>query len=163
VLRFIVILICLGCTTSIRAQSVQLPDAPKTTASLLVARTSVSDSSSSANLTGPSDLTFSLDLVQTSQSTPDTNHGDHARSRLHFIREFYPDIAAHTSASTARKQPDLPRKTLLPFLSRSAFRSGSHQLFRKGYFNAGRSERQKSGDSIFVASGSSRRHCVEFS
>jgi hypothetical protein len=76
VLRFIVTLICLGCTTSSRAQSVQLLDAPKTSASLLAASTSVSDSSSSANLTGPSDSTFSLDPVQTSQSTSDTNHGD---------------------------------------------------------------------------------------
>jgi hypothetical protein len=76
VLRFIVTLICLGCTTSSRAQSVQLLDAPKTSASLLAASTSVSDSSSSANLTGPSELTFSLDLVQTSQCTPDANHGD---------------------------------------------------------------------------------------
>jgi hypothetical protein len=156
VLRFIVILICLGCTTSIRAQSVQLPDAPKTTASLLVARNSVSDSSSSANLTGPSDLTFSLDLVQTSQSTPDTNHGDHARSRLHFIREFYP--------TSPLIHPQAPRESSPTCRARRCFRlSGSHQLFRKGYFNAGRSERQKSGDSIFVASGSSRRYCVEFS
>ena len=75
-LRFIVALICLGCTTSSCAQSVQLPDAPKTSASLLAASTSVSDSSSPANLTGPPELAFSLDLAQTSQSTPDTNHGD---------------------------------------------------------------------------------------
>jgi hypothetical protein len=75
VLRFIVILICLGCTTSSRAQSVQLLDAPKASSSLL-ASTSVSDSSSPANLTGPSDLAFSLDIVQTNQSTTDTNHGD---------------------------------------------------------------------------------------
>jgi hypothetical protein len=76
VFRFTVTLICLGFAASSRAQSVQLVDAPETSASLLAARTSVSDSSSSANLTGPSDLTFSLDLVQTSQYTPDTNHGD---------------------------------------------------------------------------------------
>jgi hypothetical protein len=73
VLRFIVTLFCLGCTPGIRAQSVQLPDAPETSASLLAASTSMSDSSSTANLTGPSDLAFSLDLVQASQSTPNTN------------------------------------------------------------------------------------------
>ena len=76
VLRFIVTLICVGFAISSRAQSVQLLDAPKPSASLLPSGISVSDSSSTANLTGPSDLTFSLDLVQTSQSTPDTNHGD---------------------------------------------------------------------------------------
>jgi hypothetical protein len=76
VFRFIVTLICLGFAASCRAQSVQLPDAPMPSASVLPASTSVSDSSSLANLTGPSDLTFSLDFVQTSQSTPDTNHGD---------------------------------------------------------------------------------------
>ena len=76
VLRFIVILICLGCTTGIRAQSVQLPDALMPSASLLAASTSMSDSSSAANLAGPSDLTFSLDFLQTNQSTPNTNHGD---------------------------------------------------------------------------------------
>src|ERR1700720_924205 len=75
VLRFIVTLFCLGCTTGVSAQSVQLPGAPMPSASLLAASTSMSDSSSSANLTGPSDLTFSLAVVQTSQSTPDTNHG----------------------------------------------------------------------------------------
>ncbi|MGD0446293.1 MAG: hypothetical protein ABSA39_20350 [Edaphobacter sp.] len=73
---FIVTLFCLGCTTSTRAQSVQLPDAPETTASLLAVSISMSDSSSAANLTGSSDLAFSLDLVQTSQSTPNTNHAD---------------------------------------------------------------------------------------
>jgi hypothetical protein len=73
---FIVTLICPGFATSSRAQSVQLMDAPKPSASLLATTTSVSDSSSTANLTGPSDLTFFLDVVQTSRSTPDTNHGD---------------------------------------------------------------------------------------
>jgi hypothetical protein len=72
--RLSVTLICLGSATCNRAQSVQLPDAPS--AGLLPFNTSMSDSSSTANLTGPSDLSFSLDLVQTSQSTPDTNHGD---------------------------------------------------------------------------------------
>jgi hypothetical protein len=76
VLPFLVALICLGFATSSRAQSVQLPEAPKPSAGLLPSGTSVSDSSSTANLAGPSDLTFSLDLVQTSQSRPDTNHGD---------------------------------------------------------------------------------------
>jgi hypothetical protein len=76
VLRFIVTLICLGWTTSSRAQSVEIPDAPIPSASLQAARTFVFDSSSSANLTGPSDLASSLDLVQASQSTPDTDHGD---------------------------------------------------------------------------------------
>jgi hypothetical protein len=75
VFRFIVTLICLEFATSSLAQSVQPPDAPMPSASLLPASTSVSDSSSTANLTGPSDLTFSLNLVQTSQSTPDTSHG----------------------------------------------------------------------------------------
>ena len=75
-LRFLVTLICLGCTTSSSAQSAQLLDAPKTSATLLACSAYVSDSSSSANLTGPSDLSFSPDLLQTSQSTPDTNHGD---------------------------------------------------------------------------------------
>jgi hypothetical protein len=74
--RFLVALICLGFATSSRAQSVQLPEAPKPSASLLTASSSVSDSSSTANLTGPSELTFSLDVGQTSGSTPDTNHGD---------------------------------------------------------------------------------------
>jgi putative transposase len=69
---FIVTLICLGFATSSRAQPVQLLDAPKPSASLLAASTSVSDSSSTANLTEPSDLTFSLDVVQVSRSTPDT-------------------------------------------------------------------------------------------
>jgi hypothetical protein len=70
---FIVTLICLGFATSSRAQSVQLQDAPMPSASLLSVNTSVSDSSSTADLTGPTDLTFSLNLVQTSQSTPDAN------------------------------------------------------------------------------------------
>jgi hypothetical protein len=78
VFRFIVTLICLAFAACSRAQSVQLMDAPKPSASFLAASTSVSDSdsSSTANLTGPSDLTFSLDVVQTSQSTLDANHGD---------------------------------------------------------------------------------------
>jgi hypothetical protein len=76
VFRFSVTLICVGFAASIRAQSVQLMDAPKPAAGLLGASNSVPDSSSTANLTGPPDLTFSLDLIQTSQSTPDTNHGD---------------------------------------------------------------------------------------
>jgi hypothetical protein len=75
-LRFIGALIFLGCTTSSRAQSVELPDAPMPSASLPTARTFVFDFCFPANLTGPSDLTFSLDLVQTSQSTPNTKHGD---------------------------------------------------------------------------------------
>jgi hypothetical protein len=76
VFRFIVTLICLAFAASSRAQSVQRWDAPRPSASLLTASTSVSDSSSTANLTRPSDLTFSLDVVQTSRSTPDANHGD---------------------------------------------------------------------------------------
>jgi hypothetical protein len=76
VLRLSVTLICLGSATCNSAQSVQPPDAPKPSAGLLAFNTSMSDSSSTVNLTGPSDLTFSLDFVQTSQSTPDTNHGD---------------------------------------------------------------------------------------
>jgi hypothetical protein len=76
VFRFIVTLICLAFAASSSAQSVQLLGAPKPSSRLLAASTSVSDSSSTVNLTGPSDLTFSLDVVQTSQSTPDTNHGD---------------------------------------------------------------------------------------
>jgi hypothetical protein len=76
VFRFIITLICLASAASSSAQSVQLLGAPKPSSRLLAASTSVSDSSSTANLTGPSDLTFSLDVVQTSQSTPDTNHRD---------------------------------------------------------------------------------------
>jgi putative transposase len=76
VFRCIVTLICLAFAARTRAQSVQLVDAPKPSANLLAASTSVSDSSSTANLTGPSDLAFSLDIVQTSQSTPDANHGE---------------------------------------------------------------------------------------
>jgi hypothetical protein len=75
VFRFIVTLICLAFAASSRAQSVQLLDAPKPSSRLLAASTSVSDSSSTANLTGPSDFAFSLDLLQTGQSTPGTNHG----------------------------------------------------------------------------------------
>jgi hypothetical protein len=70
---FIVTLICLGFATSSRAQSVRLPDAPTPSANLLAVNTSVSDSSSTADLTAPHGLTFSPNLLQTSQSTPDTN------------------------------------------------------------------------------------------
>ena len=73
-LRFIGALICLGCTTSSRAQPVELPDAPMPSAGLPDSRTFVFDSSSPANFTGPSDLTFSLKLEQASQSTPNTKH-----------------------------------------------------------------------------------------
>jgi hypothetical protein len=72
VLRFSVTLICLIFATCNRAQSVQLLDAPKSPAGLPPASTSEPDSSSTANPVGPSDLTFSLNVVQTSQSTPDT-------------------------------------------------------------------------------------------
>jgi hypothetical protein len=78
-LRLIVALICLGLATASRAQPVQLPDAPQPSASLLAASASAPDSgeySSSAGLTEPSGLTFTLDLAQTGQSAQDANHGD---------------------------------------------------------------------------------------
>ena len=73
VLRFSVTLICLGFATCNRAQSVQLPDAPKPSAGLLAFNASMSDFSSTDYLTGPSDLTFSLNPVQSGQPTPGTN------------------------------------------------------------------------------------------
>ena len=75
-LHFIGALLCQCCTTSSLAQSVELPDAPMPSASLQAARTFVFDSFSSAKFTGPSDLTFSLDLEHTGQSTPNTKDGD---------------------------------------------------------------------------------------
>lgn len=76
VLRCIGALICLGCTTGSHAQSVELPDGPMPSASLPAAKAFVFDYSSPASFTGRSDSTFSLDLAQSSQSTPNTKHGD---------------------------------------------------------------------------------------
>jgi hypothetical protein len=76
VLHFMGALICLGCTPGSHAQSVELPDGPMPSASLPAAKALVFDSSSPASFTARSDLTFSLNLEQTSQSTPDTKHGD---------------------------------------------------------------------------------------
>jgi hypothetical protein len=94
VLRFSVTLICLGFATCNHAQSVQLPDAPEPSASLLCSNTSLSDSSSTANLTGPLDFAFSLDLLQTGQSTPGTIIG--SNSTMSFSRpiriELNPDL-----------------------------------------------------------------------
>ena len=78
-LRFITALLLLGLAASNCAQSVQLPDAPQPSASLLAARVSVSDSgeySSSADLIGASGLTFSAQQAQTGQPAQNTNHGN---------------------------------------------------------------------------------------
>jgi hypothetical protein len=76
-LRFIVVLICLSLAISSRAESEQLPNAPQPSTSLLAANAPDSgEYSSSANRTAASDLAYSLEPGQTSQSAHDTNHDD---------------------------------------------------------------------------------------
>lgn len=64
--------------------AVDLPDAPEPTASVLAAivpKSRSEESSSSAELSLPSDLSSSLDLMQNGPSTVDTNHGDPTRKK----------------------------------------------------------------------------------
>lgn len=73
----IVVLICLSLAISSRAESEQLPDAPQPTTSLLAANASDSGGySSSTNRTAASDMAYSLEPRQSSQSLQDTNRDD---------------------------------------------------------------------------------------